>query len=171
MNTNIIAYFKEIKKKPEGSFLFRPHKGGVLFQIIGKADCLAQGVGTGFDRRSFSVFHLSGQHSYVAVSAAVGRAASGNIDFLYGTELVAGGSGCSLSGTLTVVDGFFNQIVFDLIGMFVGETNVIDLVGTEAAGFADDLRNQAEIADFDGQAVGYRIGGDLRAFYVIVSDM
>ena len=52
--------------------------------------------------------------------------------------------------------------------MFVGETNVIDLVGTEAAGFADDLRNQAEIADFDGQAVGYRIGRDFGAFYVIV---
>lgn len=74
-----------------------------------------------------------------------------------------GGSGC-LSGTLAIVDSFFNEVVLNLIGMFVGETNVIDLVGTEAAGFADDLRNQAEIADFDGQAVGYRIGGDLRAF-------
>ena len=86
LNTNIIAYFKEIKKKPEGSFFKLIRKGSDLFQIIGDVDRLAQGVGTRFDGCCVG-FHLDGTQVHTAVSAAVGRAGSGDVDFFYSAEL------------------------------------------------------------------------------------
>lgn len=48
--------------------------------------------------------------------------------------------------------------------MFIGKTDVVDLVGTEAAGLVDDLRYHSEVGQFDFQAVGHRIRRDFWPF-------
>ena len=95
---------------------------------------MAEGVGTGFDRCRVGFHLVDGPQTHgSAVDAAVRRARTGNVDFLDGTELAASGFSCGLGSALTVVDGFFDQVFLDLVGVFIGKTDVVDLVGTEAA--------------------------------------
>ena len=139
-----------------------------LLQIISQADALAEGVGTGFDRCRVGFHLVDGPQAHgSAVDAAVRRARTGNVDFLDGTELAASGFSCGLGSALTVVDGFFDQVFLDLVGVFIGKTDVVDLVGTEAAGLVD-LRYHGQVGQFDFQAVGHRIRRDFLALHVIV---
>ena len=95
---------------------------------------MAEGIGAGFDRRRIGGFHLDGPQAHAGcIDAVIRGACAGNVDFLDGAELAASGFRCGLGSALTVVDSFFDQVFFDLVGVFIGETYVVDLVGTETA--------------------------------------
>ena len=97
-----------------------------LLQIISQADALAEGVGAGFDWCRVGFHLVDGPQAHgSAVDAAVRRARTGNVDFLDGTELAASGFSCGLGSALTVVDGFFDQVFLDLVGVFIGKTDVL----------------------------------------------
>ena len=130
---------------------------------------MAEGIGAGFDRRRIGGFHLDGPQAHAGcIDAVIRGACAGNVDFLDGAELAASGFRCGLGSALTVVDSFFDQVFFDLVGVFIGETYVVDLVGTETAGLVDDLRYHGQVGQFDFQVVAYRIRRDFLAFHVVV---